>query len=285
MVVGFDGSPASRAALEWAAQRAESTGLPLTLVHAVHEYWLAPRSGNYSAVVAAARALLESGVALCADLAPGVHVRTHTHSGDVVRALSELSPTAEMVVLGSDKSDPDSGELVGAVSQQVAVMSLSPVAVIPIPDHAKRSGVVVGTDGSPEAVQAVAWAAREADRTGQELLILASCAIPSSEPWLEPPQGTFQAVADDHRKLLERAAADVARKYPAVRVRVELETGEPAAEALLRAASTAELLVVGSLGRGALTRMLLGSVSHKILLNLRSPTLITRLGPAAHPSP
>ena len=284
MIVGFDGSPASRAALEWAAQRAESRQVPLTLVHAVHEYWMAPRSGNYAPVVTAARALLEGGARLCAELAPGVRVRTHTHSGDVVRALSELSQGAEMVVLGSDKSDPDSGELVGAVSQQVAVMSYSPVAVIPIPDGAQRSGIVVGTDGSPEAVQAVDVASREAERTGQELLILASCAIPASETWRERLRGeALRELVDEHRRILEDAAAGVAREHPAVRVRVVLETEEPAAEALLRAASTAELLVVGSLGRGALTRLLLGSVSHKVLLNLRSPTLVTRLGTGAPP--
>lgn len=277
MVVGFDGSRASRAALEWAARRAESTARPLTLVHAVHEYWMVPRFGNYAAVVDAARALLEDGVRLCAESAPGVRVGTHTHSGDVVRALSELSQSAEMVVLGTDKADPGSGEILGAVSQQVAVMSLCPVAVIPPSDAAERSGVVVGTDGSPEANQAVEWAAREADRTGQELLILASCAVPSSETWLVRLQGeAFQAVVDDYRRLLDRTAAGVAEKYPKVRVRVMLETAEPAAEALLRAASTAQLLVVGSLGRGALTRMLLGSVSHKVLLNLKCPTVITR---------
>ncbi|TDK27942.1 universal stress protein [Arthrobacter crusticola] len=277
LVVGFDGSPAGRAAVEWAARRAGSLGRPVTLVHAVNEYWMTPQSGSYGAVIAAARDLLEDGVRLCAAAAPGVLVRTHTHSGDVVRVLSDFSEAAEMVVLGSDKSDPASGQLIGAVSQQVAVMSLCPVAVIPVPDGVERAGVVVGTDGSPEAVQAVDTAAREAARTGQDLLILASCAVPSSETWAERPGGeAFEAIVEEHRRLLDRATAAVKADFPGVRVRVHLETVEPAAEALLRAAATSQLLVVGSLGRGGLRRMLLGSVSHRVLLNLTCPTLVTR---------
>ncbi|MHA7262187.1 universal stress protein [Arthrobacter sp. TMN-37] len=284
IVVGFDGSPAGRAAVEWAARRAGAQGHPVTLVHAVHEYWLTPKSESYGAAIAAARDLLEAGAHLITAVAPEVHVRTHTHRGDVVRALSDLSEAAEMVVLGSDKNDPASGQLIGAVSQQVAVMSLSPVAVIPVPDDAARAGVVVGTDGSPEAVQAVDWAAAEAERTGEDLLILTSCAVPSSETWVERPRGdAFQAIVEDHQRLLDRAAAMVGADHPGVRVRVRLETVEPAAEALLREASSAGLLVVGSLGRGGLRRMLLGSVSHRILLNLTSPTLVTRPRPAGRP--
>ncbi|MBG6183886.1 nucleotide-binding universal stress UspA family protein [Arthrobacter sp. CAN_A214] len=278
VVVGFDGSPASAAALDWAARRAGALRCPLQLVHAVHEFWLMPQATHYDAVIGAARQLLQSGVRRARLLVPDLHVSTHVHSGDVVGALSELSASARLVVLGTDKRDADSGELTGAVSQQVAVMSFAPVAVIPPQDLSTAAGVVVGTDGSAEARQAVGAAAAEAALIGADLLILTSCAIPPTEAWAQKPGGAeYQGVIAASRGLLDEAVSLVTASYPGLMVRSRLETQLPAAEALIGAASTAQLLVVGSLGRGAVRRMLLGSVSHKVLLNPPCPTLITRL--------
>lgn len=278
VVVGFDGSPASTAALDWAARRAGALQCPLQLVHAVHEYWLMPQATHYDAVIGAARRLLQSGAERARLLVPGLHVSTHVHSGEVVGALSELSASARMVVLGTDKKDADSGELTGAVSQQVAVMSLAPVAVIPPQALPTATGVVVGTDGSAEARQAVAAAGAEAALVGADLLILTSCAIPPTEVWSQEPGGVeYEEVLAASRRILDEAVSLVTASYPGLVVRSRLETQLPAAEALIRAASAAQLLVVGSLGRGAVRRMLLGSVSHKVLLNPPCPTLITRL--------
>ncbi|WP_051476649.1 universal stress protein [Arthrobacter sp. Br18] len=278
VVLGYDGSPASAAALHWAARQAGALQCPLQLVHAVHEYWLMPQATHYDAVIAAARGLLQSGARQAEALVPGLHVSTHVHSGDVVGALSELSASARLVVLGTDKRDAGSGELTGAVSQQVAVMSFAPVAVIPPLDLSLAAGVVVGTDGSAEARQAVAAAAAEASMIGTDLLVLTSCAISPTEAWAQTPGGEeYERVVAASQGILDKAVSAVTASYPGISVSSRLETQLPAAEALISAASAARLLVVGSLGRGAVRRMLLGSVSHKVLLNPPCPTLITRL--------
>ncbi|GAA1337389.1 universal stress protein [Arthrobacter roseus] len=263
ILVGFDGSPASFAALEWAVDRAAELGCPVTLIRAVYESSMIPDAARYDTVINAARELLETGVRHACEIAPGVLLNTRVHSGDVVQALSDLSRNAQMVVLGMDKSNLGPGQVIGSVSHQVAIMSLSPVAVIPAQDNRTRAGVVAGVDGSAESLQAADFAAAEAQRTSQDLLILTSSAVPLKT----------DAAA---RTTLNQVVTTMTARYPDVAIQGVLETKDPPAEALLNAAASARLLVVGSRGRGALKRMTLGSVSHKALLNLTCPTIITR---------
>ncbi len=261
IVVGFDGSPASCAALDWAVDRAANLGCTVTLIRAVYESAMVPDTTDYDTVLKAAQDLLESGARRAGGINPDVEVNTRVHSGDVMQALIDLSKTAHMVVLGMDKSNLGPEQVTGAISQQVAIMSLSPVAVIPVQDSRSRAGVVTGVDGSAESLQAAEFAAAEAQRTGQDLLIVTSSATPLST---------------EAEETLHHAVTTLTARYPEVAIRGVLEPKDSPAEALLSAAANARLLVVGSRGRGALKRMTLGSVSHKALLNLTCPTIITR---------
>ncbi len=69
--------------------------------------------------------------------------------------------------------------------------------------------------------------------------------------------------------------AGVAAKHPSLVIEKEVVPGDPVL-ALVEAAGRAKMVVVGSRGRGAIARLLLGSVSHGVLVHLEGPTVVIR---------
>jgi nucleotide-binding universal stress UspA family protein len=119
--------------------------------------------------------------------------------------------------------------------------------------------VVVGwtTDGTSDA--ALEFGAREASRRGNPLTIVHATSSPDPR--------------EIQRGLLAGAARGVRHEHPELRVSEVLQQGS-AAVAIVRAATYAELVVVGSRGRGAITDFFLGSVSHDVLLNMPAPVAV-----------
>lgn len=151
--------------------------------------------------------------------------------------------------------------------------------------HPERDGsevapgrtVVVGADGSEEALRAVRWAARAAASRGRALLVMV--AYGGADP-------SLVADADIWRRyrvrLLARAQQDaehavaVARAAaPAVPVSEEVVDG-PAAPALLERAGREGLLVVGACGQGRIADALLGSVASAVVAHAEGPVVVVR---------
>jgi nucleotide-binding universal stress UspA family protein len=129
--------------------------------------------------------------------------------------------------------------------------------------------IVVGFDGSPAAVAAVAWAAGEARLRSAELVAWTVLDRPGSR------RAVDRAAARASRLSVEESAGGCP-------VRVHQCYGEAAAE-LIAACADADLLVVGSRGRGPLEGLVLGSVSHACLAHAPCPVVVVRpqLGGAA----
>jgi nucleotide-binding universal stress UspA family protein len=135
--------------------------------------------------------------------------------------------------------------------------------------------VVVGVDGSEGSHRAIRWAADEAVVRGDELALV--------HVW-EPPQAyapmglgaypvdpePIRQAADD---ILQGLVAEARELAPDLVVRGQLVEGAPA-EALLEAARTADLLVVGSRGLGGFRSLLLGSVSQQVTHHAPCPVVI-----------
>ena len=276
IVVGIDDSTAGETALAWAMRRAENLKSPVTLMHTVYETWLADGYGYYDSILDAEKKLLGEAAARAEALAPSVATRTELRTGSAPRVLSELSKEAGLIVVGTDRKSRIEGELFGSVSLQIAALASCPVAVIPALPETERSGVYVGVDGSSDAVAAVAVAAAEADRTGQELFALYAVHLPSRRVLSRIPAEAVTERMEEERLVLAESVAGLTVRYPDLVVHQVLETDESPARALVAAAKNAQLLVVGSRGRGSLQRLLMGSVSHEVLLHITCPTIVTR---------
>ena len=190
--------------------------------------------------------------------------------------LIELSEEAEMVVVGSNGRGAVGRVLLGSVSSGVVRHAKCPVAVIhdedPLMPHPLQAPVLLGIDGSPASELATAIAFDEASRRGVELTALHAW---SDVQVLELPGFDWAVVkAEAERSLAERLAGWQER-YPDVTVQRLVVCDQPSRQ-LIEKSETAQLVVVGSHGRGGIDRTLLGSVSNAVVHSVRMPVIVAR---------
>jgi nucleotide-binding universal stress UspA family protein len=137
--------------------------------------------------------------------------------------------------------------------------------------------IVVGVDGSAHARQALRFALAEAALRGARVVVVGSWAVP---PLAATGVGMIPAfdllrteLADSASEVLSRELAEVADAAAGVEVEQHLAQGD-AAGVLVEAAAGAELLVVGSRGRGGVTGTVLGSVSRACLHHAPCPVAV-----------
>ncbi|MDO8106074.1 universal stress protein [Isoptericola sp. b441] len=276
VVVGVEDMPHSEAPVAWAARAAEQRGAVLRLVHAVGHPIMAVDVLWDQGVQAAGQQLLDHAVAHAREAVPGIRVETVVDPRRPAEALADLAEDAELLVVGTHRLSAGERVFSGSLAYQIAAAAPHPVAVVPGAVAPDAAGVVVGVDGSADSLEAVAIAAAEADRSGQSLDVV--------HAWLEPSVYTAgdaviaehtAGIREEEEVALAESAAGLAEQYPDLVVHTRLVHDQPAT-ALLDAAEHARLLVVGSRGRHGLTRVLLGSVSHTVVLHAACPVLVAR---------
>jgi nucleotide-binding universal stress UspA family protein len=137
-------------------------------------------------------------------------------------------------------------------------------------------GIVVGYDGSPGSRLALTWAAEEARLRGKHLTIVHSvnvAAVPAYPAMdlsqLEP------SLAQAAKTLVDDGAVRAAETLDAAQVETQYWLGSPAAQ-LVDASKEAELVVVGSRGRGRVLAGILGSTSYAVAAHARCPVVVVR---------
>jgi nucleotide-binding universal stress UspA family protein len=274
IAVGTNDSAQSQSAVLWAARRAHRADLPLVILHVVDDRWVAEPYPWFGTLQQAGEELLKTAAGRLEGTVP-ITPDTELLTGSVGGSLAKYSKKTSMMVIGSG-----SGHIGGTLADralQVATAAKVPVAVVGTQDLEGRTGVVVGVDGSEESTRAVAFAAAEADREGDELTVVYAVSVPN--PIVDAglsPAALADMVVEEERVVLSEAVAGLKEDYPDLTVHQRLETERGAVDALVEAAAGARLLVVGSRGRGAFKRLLLGSTAHGVLKHLPCPTIITR---------
>ena len=136
--------------------------------------------------------------------------------------------------------------------------------------------IVVGVDGSKHGEAALGFAAQEAALRGARLLIVCAWEIPviiASAPVY--PGEAFEGLPDDAKSTVQAALVRVAELQPLVACEGKAIEGQPAA-ILLKEAQDAEMIVVGSRGRGGFASLLLGSVSQQVVHHAPCPVVVVR---------
>jgi nucleotide-binding universal stress UspA family protein len=281
IVVGVStGGRASLTAVRWAAQRASAVGSRLRLVHVVEGS--IPSTDDAQLLLAAqsaARTSLDAAADAAASVDRALEVVTELEQGSAVEVFDRVSERADLLVVGSDWHGGQRASRRGVHSLRIAASSHAPVAVIPDIDVSGRRGVVVGIDGSEASDAALSFAVAEATRLGEPLIAVHAWDVAMMVGG-DYGYGVPMVASDDLQRgaeqVLDEALAGVASSAgSSLEISRVVVAGDPVI-ALAEAAMSASLLVVGSHGRGALARFLLGSVSHGVLAHLEGPTVVVR---------
>jgi nucleotide-binding universal stress UspA family protein len=283
MVVGIDGSEGSLHALRWAVAMSGSFG-PVRPVVAWHYPWWAvptgmpggppPPSAQEFADQArseAEQALRSVDPALCSSLV--------VVEGTAGHVLVETGRDAAMVVVGTRGRGAVADAVLGSVSSHV--VRHATVAVVVVPDQApvdkRHHRVVVGADGSPNSVAALAWAIANvpADATVEawrawtyHLSAYPEVVSISVEVFEQDARASLEATVDAAVTAAANAGADAGREV----VR-HLEYGDPR-NVLLAACEDADLLVMGARGHEGVAHLLVGSVTTSLVHKPIVPTVV-----------
>ena len=284
VVVGVDGSPGARAALAWAMADAARRGARLQVVSAfpVEIYWGDPALIDERRIEAVradtegrVRALVDEVGSQSGDGPLGVDVVVTP--GPAAHGVLAAAEDADLLVVGSRGRGPVRSTVLGSVALHAVTHARCPVVVVhPRADTASASPrVVVGVDGSAGSREALARAVAEAGRLDADVTAIAAYTVRSY--W----SGAYQAAVPPVERLREAVRSDAeamvaeAGAPTTVGIRV-LPVEGPAGDTLVRAAEGAELLVVGSRGRGAVRGMLLGSVALHCVIHAPCPVMVVR---------
>jgi nucleotide-binding universal stress UspA family protein len=288
ITVGVDGSAGSAAAVAWAANIASRRHLELRIVHGLQLAGLYYGGGLLGAGAEALfdaiqkdgeRAVADArGVAAAID--QDLTVVTELPNEPPVPMLIDESGHARMLVVGRTGTGGFADMLVGGTAASVASHAHCPVAVVRGRHDGTVPGagpVVVGVDGSPNSEQAVAVAFEEASLRGAPLVAVHAW----NDVTYEDAYGTAriltqpETLEDDEERLLGQRLAGWQEKYPDVEISRRLVRDRPR-HALLEASAEAQLVVVGSRGRGGFSGMLLGSTSQALVQHAECPVLVVR---------
>ncbi len=131
IVVGVDGSPGARRALEWSVDQARRSGAEIEVVAS----WVFPGTAGYvfsidPRILDDARNVAREAVAQAESMAESVEVRSEVSEDPAPVALVEASRKADLVVVGSRGLHGFRGLHLGSVSRHVALHAHCPVVVV-----------------------------------------------------------------------------------------------------------------------------------------------------------
>ncbi|CAL9372492.1 Universal stress protein [Nocardiopsis dassonvillei] len=292
VVAGVDGSPEARSALAWAAAEAERRGLPLKVVHAlsmpvvVSVYAGRTRFPPSEEISEQGRRILAQEAEYARGLRPGLEVLTELALEEPPVALLRRTGPGDVIVVGSRGFGPVRTALAGAAGVRLASRAVCPVAVVPVPagimdpvEPRTPRRIVVGVDGSMDSQRALDFALHEAARIeGATVTVVNSWEAPTpfasqaliASGWTPPEdfldRQSEEIVAGVLAEVMDEEVEDV--DISVVRTRKDPVT------ALVEAGAEADLIVVGSRGRGGVSGLFLGSVSQGVLHSAAVPVVV-----------
>lgn len=277
VVVGVDGTDADGAVVDWGADEADRLGAPLRLVTVIDA---GVQMTSYEVLASGSPSLEER---LTADVHPlldaaAVRARTRHPTLDIAvsaplegpaAALVRLSEGALRLVVGGPARGHLKHLLLGSVALPVIAHAHCPVIVVPAGTTIFTSRrIVVGVDGSQAGERAVEFALQTAELCGAAVtcVLVWHVEVEKGVVVTERSSERWSAVEARYNALGHRVVDPVARRHPGVEVDIVVVHGSPA-KAILQAAADleADLVVVGSRGRGGFLGLLLGSVSRRVV--------------------
>lgn len=282
IIVGADGSEYAYAAVEWAAVEAVRRGRRLRVVFVLAPWLLEPLPEPAADSVRrnlqeGGQEVLRQAAARAVSRAPQVKVETGLVPGGPVQALLEEAQDAPMLVVGGRGLGELSGLLLGSATNQLALYARRPVVVVRRTEEVEHGEIVVAVDDTPSAQAALAFAFEEASLRSARLRAVHAWHDPASlgRGEMQPPVYDPELVGGEESRLLSEELAGWSSRYPDVEVVEETVRGGTV-RVLAEVSARADLLVLGSRGRGGFAGLLLGSVGQAMLHHGHCPVAIVR---------
>ena len=285
LVVGVDGSAASYAAVGWTAQEATIRGLPVRLVHVVAPTSMSSTEAPNDTITHEQEVKARHVIDQARRIVDGVQgearlkVRVEIRYAGVLATLVDASRDAHMIVVGARGFDGFGWHMLGSVSAGLLHHAHCPVTIVRDPESAGReihddAPVVVGIDGSRASEGATALAFDEASRRRVPLVALHAWSDVGVFPILGMDWHVYR---DEGDEVLGERLAGWQEIYPDVQVHRRLVCDVPA-RWLVNESDSAQLVVLGSRGRGGFDGLHLGSVSSAVAQSARVPVIVVRSG-------
>jgi nucleotide-binding universal stress UspA family protein len=285
LVVGVDGSAASYAAVGWTAQEATIRGLPVRLVHVVAPTSMSSTEAPNDTITHEQEVKARHVIDQARRIVDGVQgearlkVRVEIRYAGVLATLVDASRDAHMIVVGARGFDGFGWHMLGSVSAGLLHHAHCPVTIVRDPESAGReihddAPVVVGIDGSRASEAATALAFDEASRRRVPLVALHAWSDVGVFPILGMDWHVYR---DEGDEVLGERLAGWQEIYPDVQVHRRLVCDVPA-RWLVNESDSAQLVVLGSRGRGGFDGLHLGSVSSALAQSARVPVIVVRSG-------
>jgi nucleotide-binding universal stress UspA family protein len=275
LLVGVDWSETARLAVRWAAGAARLSNDRVVAVHGISPWtgWeLALPPFDYDDYRKAVTKAMTDEWCTPLELVP------HECATSVATPEEALLGTAgrlhpRLIVLGSHGHGLFSRHLLGSVTAKLLHGGEWPIAVVPPEAPMRFRRLVVGVDGTGGAKAALQWAVGWAGAV--DGTIEAVCVRPPG-PYAEHPQLGDPTSADPMTSTLG-ALARMVEPFDGkggVSIESEVTVGHPAAELVRLAGDRADILVVGSRGRGPLHELMLGSTSRACATHSTVPVVV-----------
>jgi nucleotide-binding universal stress UspA family protein len=274
IMVGVAGGTLDRVVLRWAAEEATARNADLLVCHVREQREPRPRYAG-KLPTGSAEQLVREAAATVRSWFPDLAVTTAIGRDRVVPALVRASLDARTLVVGADRDEGFAGVRFGSVTEQVAKNAHCPVAVVRPPSAPDLTDVVVGVDASSHSDMTLQLAAAEARRFGGRLIVVHAYRLPPPAEY-----GPNAGVDEPHHRaaaeeLVERALDRLGPDRWALKIETRA-VHDDADAALLDAAPTAAVLVVGARGLGGFERLRIGSVSQHVLRHAPCALVIAR---------
>jgi len=278
VVVAVDNRAVSASVLQWLHTRwSRVADFDVEVVAVADLGWVPVGSSDTGYRSGYEAALEESGQSIRAIL-PGATVETTVLWGLPPDVLVDVSAQADLLVLGSDKTGFFQGLVSGTLPLRVAAHSHCPVVVVPAGWSPGEPRVVVGVALDTTDAAAIEFGALEARRSGGGLRLLHAVTLPQSllvEDLITTE--TYDEVVEARSRMLDLAVEEVRARHPDLDISTAIPRGR-AVDALVDEARDGALVIVGTHRRRALARLILGSVSHDVLLNAPCPVIVVPTG-------
>ncbi|WP_312882799.1 universal stress protein [Streptosporangium album] len=218
--------------------------------------------------------MLAEAVRAATESRPEARVTTELIEGSPARTLRDQTGEATELVIGSRGLGGFAGALLGSKVLHVAGHAPGAVVVVRADADKPYGEIVVGVDDSAEGETVLAYAFEQARLRG--------CVLRAVHAWRPPGPGLVpefpyevEKVHRFHQHMVRDRLAAWPEKFPEVEVVEDVQSAHPV-QALTDASTRADLVVVGSRGRGAVGSVVLGSVSRGVLHHAHCPVAVIR---------